>query len=94
MRVLIKALLVLSLLWSAVAPAVAAAMGCCEADTPCCMVQGTVRGCTVCPPAALHVSATHRPLGEAARLGAPLAVVAFQLNQRLDDIWRPPMGRG
>ena len=91
MRSVIKFLLVLSLWWSAVAPAVAAAMGCCEPDTPCCLVQGLGRGCAVCPPAALHVSATRQPVGETGRHSAPVVWVAFQLNEGSDDIWRPPM---
>jgi hypothetical protein len=93
MRVLIKVLLVVSLWWSAMAPAVAAAMGCCEPDTPCCMVQGAVRGCTVCPPAALHVGTSHGSQGDAVRLGPPRTVETCRLNERLDDIWRPPMGQ-
>lgn len=92
MRSVIKILLVLSLWWSAAAPAVAAAMGCCEPETPCCLVQGLGRACTVCPPAALHVSATPQPAGDAGRHSEPVARVPFQLNSGTDDIWRPPWG--
>ena len=92
MRTLIQCLLVLSLWWSAAAPAVAAAMGCCEPETPCCTAQGPGRGCTVCPPAALQVSATPQPVGDVGRHSEPVASGPFQLNTSPDGIWRPPRG--
>lgn len=91
MRSVIKVLLVLSLLWSASAPAVAAVMGCCEPETPCCLVQGLGRGCTVCPPAALHLGSTREPVNEVSDHSVPVTRGTFQLNEGLDDIWRPPM---
>lgn len=94
MRTLIKILLVLSLWWTATVPAVAAAMGCCEPETPCCLVQGLGRGCSVCPPAALHPSALWPPVAEPGHREVVATRMLVLLEEGIDDIWRPPMVAG